>query len=266
MKLKNTIISACLLASSTAWNVQAADSQVLATINGTPLTQAAVENFMQHVRKPLSFKEALAEMITIELLVEKRLNAGIEKESLLALELDRQRKALIASDALEQILSEYKASDEEINALYKQQYLTEEEAFEYNASHILVKEKSLADDLIKQLNQDADFSELAKAHSTGPSSVKGGNLGWFAATKMVKPFADATAALTKGHISQQAVQTQFGWHIIKLNDKRKKEIPTLESVRENIITQLSSLKIRTEIQRLQQQADIQVLNNKHAQQ
>ncbi|OHD58633.1 MAG: peptidylprolyl isomerase [Spirochaetes bacterium GWF1_49_6] len=85
---------------------------------------------------------------------------------------------------------------------------------EYRASHILVKEKSLAEELLRQLRKGKNFAELAKQYSTCPSKSKGGDLGWFGPGKMVKPFEDAVARMRSGGLSG-VVSTQFGYHIIK---------------------------------------------------
>ena len=90
---------------------------------------------------------------------------------------------------------------------------------EWRASHILVKEKGLADELKKRLSRGASFAALAKEHSTCPSKHKGGDLGWFGSGKMVKPFEDAVAKLSHGSVSQP-VKTQFGYHIIKKTGQR----------------------------------------------
>ncbi len=229
--------------------------KVLATINGTDITQAAVENHMLHVKSSMSFRTALATMITIEVLATERLKTPLITDSVLQLELDRNRKALLASATSEALLQSFKMSDEEIEAAYQEQYLTERLLKEYQASHILVKTKQQADDLFAQLEQDADFAALAKQHSTGPSGKNGGSLGWFNLSKMVKPFSTATASLTKNGISAP-VKTQFGWHIIKLNDVREITPPTLASVKNKIKSRFAALKLNDEIEKLIATADI----------
>ena len=91
---------------------------------------------------------------------------------------------------------------------------------EIQARHILLEEKEKALKIIKELEQGADFAELAKKHSTGPSASNGGNLGYFAEGQMVPSFSKAAFSLKKGEITTDPVQTEFGWHIIKLEDRR----------------------------------------------
>jgi len=238
-----------------------ADSRVLATVNGTPITQAAVDNFRQHVKKSISLQDALSKIITIEILVSKRLESPIEKESTLQLELDRNRKGIIANSLLEELVGGFTLSPKELQAEYKQQYLSEDALQEYNANHILVKTKAEANTIIVALKHGSNFEELAKQHSTGPSGKNGGALGWFSRSKMVKPFSDATVALKKGDTTLAPVKTRFGWHIIKLNDIRKNTPPSLKSVADKIKRRDAALKLQVKLLELQNSAVIEVKNN-----
>ncbi len=233
-----------------------AASKVLVTVNGHEITQAAVENFMTQTKKSISPQEALSKMITVEILASKRLEKPILKDSTLQLELDRNRKGIIANDLLEEIVRSFSMTPEELKAEYEKQYLSDTALQEYNANHILLKTKDEAMTLIRQLNEGADFNTLAKEYSTGPSGKKGGALGWFNKNKMVKPFSDATVALSKGTFTQEPVKTQFGWHIIKLNDVRKNTPPDLKSVADKIKRRDAAIKLQKEIAKLQQEATI----------
>ncbi|MBL7004324.1 MAG: peptidylprolyl isomerase [Gammaproteobacteria bacterium] len=249
------IITALLLCAS----LQAQSApKVLATVNGQAITQAQIENFMAHNQTPLSYRDALAEIITIELLAEKRLTQGILPDTKLYLELDRQRKAVIASDMLQQILKSFTISDETIESEYKKTYTSLSALTEYNARHILVDSETQAKELITELSNGADFAALAKVHSSGPSGKNGGSLGWFDSSRMVKPFSDATAALKKGAFTMTPVNTDFGWHIIKLDDTRINQAPTLESVKKEIINRLSTLELSKALNELRKTAVIEV--------
>ena len=105
---------------------------------------------------------------------------------------------------------------------------------QFKARHILVETQSAAADLITQLDEGADFEELAKEHSTGPSGPSGGDLGWFAPNQMVKPFSDSVSGLENGAYTKEPVQTEFGWHVILREDSRNNEPPPLDSVRDVI--------------------------------
>ncbi len=106
---------------------------------------------------------------------------------------------------------------------------------EYKARHILVEKKETAESLIRDLQAGGDFAKLATAESKDPgSAAKGGDLGWFSAQSMVKPFADALATLEKGATTKTPVQTQYGWHVIQLEDTRSPEAPAFADVKQQV--------------------------------
>ena len=105
----------------------------------------------------------------------------------------------------------------------------------------------------------ADFISLAKERSTGPSGKNGGDLGFFTADQMVPPFSKAAYALRKGETSDKPVQTQFGWHVIKLNETREKKIPSLEKVRPQLVQNLRQRKINDYLNSLSENSEINFL-------
>lgn len=108
-------------------------------------------------------------------------------------------------------------------------------AQEFNAKHILVASEQEAKDIIAELNKGGSFAKIAKDKSKDPGSKdKGGELGWFPANTMVKPFAEALSALKKGSVSAAPVQTQFGWHVIKLEDTRPLQAPEFDKVKDDL--------------------------------
>jgi peptidyl-prolyl cis-trans isomerase C len=107
----------------------------------------------------------------------------------------------------------------------------------------LVPTKEKAEQLIKKLKGGAKFEDVAKAESTDNSKTSGGDLGWFTATRMVKPFADAVKALKKGETTPEPVQTQYGWHIIKLEETREVTPPPFEQVKAQVSKNLIQKKL-----------------------
>ena len=104
----------------------------------------------------------------------------------------------------------------------------------------------------------ADFLELAKAHSTGPSGKNGGDLGWFEREQMVAPFSEATAALEKNAITTEPVQTQFGWHVIRLDDKRENPPPNLDDVKPDLTTELQRRRAATYMRTVREHVNVEV--------
>jgi len=146
-------------------------------------------------------------------------------------------------------------SDEELKKLYDEQV---PKGNEYKARHILVEDEEAAKKLIVELDGGADFSELAKEHSTGPSGKTGGELGWFSPQQMVAPFSEAAATLEKGSYTKQPVKTQFGWHIIILDDVRESTPPAFEEVKPQLQTFVQKQRIQDYIASLRQSATIEI--------
>lgn len=114
---------------------------------------------------------------------------------------------------------------------------------EYKARHILVKDEEEAKNMIEKLDGGADFGDLAREHSLGPTGKNGGELEWFDANQMVAPFSEAVAAMEKGTYTKTPVQTQFGWHVIELQDSRKAEPPSFEDAKQQLTALLKRQKL-----------------------
>src|SRR5690606_37432873 len=145
-------------------------------------------------------------------------------------------------------------SDLEIEAAYQEQVkLAPRE--QYRARHSLVETQAEAEKIIEQLDSGKPFEELAKESSQGPSAASGGDLGWFSPNQMVKPFADAVAALEDGAYTKEPVQTEFGWHVILREDSRATEPPTLASVRDVVTQSVQQKKFQAHLDQLRQNAE-----------
>jgi len=130
---------------------------------------------------------------------------------------------------------------------------------ELKARHILVKEKTQAEQIITELDLGGDFAKLAEKHSTDAGSAKkGGELGWFRPQQMVAEFSNAALLLDKGKYTKVPVQSQFGWHIIKLEDSRDVAPPTFEQVKPKLAQALKQKRVAEYIQSLEKKADIKV--------
>jgi peptidyl-prolyl cis-trans isomerase C len=147
-------------------------------------------------------------------------------------------------------------TDEELQAEYDAQYAAADPVEEFNASHILVETEEEAQALIDALGEGADFAELAAENSIGPSGPNGGQLGWFTAGMMVPEFEAAVFELEAGEVSAP-VQTQFGWHVILLNDMREQAPPALEQVRAELIEGLRRARVDAASTSLMGEAEIE---------
>ncbi|MEO0653962.1 MAG: peptidylprolyl isomerase [Pseudomonadota bacterium] len=172
-----------------------------------------------------------------------------------ALAIENERRALLASQLIEEV-AEGAVTDEALQAAYDEAYGNLEPETEFNAAHILVETEEEARALIEELDGGADFATLAREHSTGPSGPNGGSLGWFGKGMMVPPFEEAVIALEPGAFSQDPVQTQFGWHVLILNETRVKDAPTLDAVREELAAEVQGAAVDARVQELTDAAEI----------
>ncbi len=178
-----------------------------------------------------------------------------ELNTLNALRLENETRSLRAVQTVEAITAA-EVTDEAIQSAYDAQFAEFVGEDEFNASHILVETEEEANEIKTQLDDGADFAELAKEKSTGPSGPNGGSLGWFGKGQMVPEFENAVVALEKGRVSDP-VQTQFGWHVVALNDKRKSQAPALDAVRGDLAQTIRQEAIQAKIDELTQSAQIE---------
>jgi peptidyl-prolyl cis-trans isomerase C len=213
---------------------------VMATVGGTDITlghmlavRAALPAQYDQVPPEVLFKGVLDQLIQQELL--SQAHEG-EMSRAAALQLENERRAVLAADVAEGVVNA-DLTEERLQAAYEAQYAGAEEETEYKAAHILVETEEAAQKLVADLEGGANFAALAQEHSIGPSGPSGGDLGWFGDGVMVPEFFAAVSALEVGTVSAP-VQTQFGWHVIKLEETRVKERPTLDAVREEMTNAL----------------------------
>jgi peptidyl-prolyl cis-trans isomerase C len=170
------------------------------------------------------------------------------------LALENEERALIAAEEVGKVL-ETGVTEEAIEQAYKDTYDSAEEETEYKASHILVETEEEAKAIVTDLEGGADFAATAQEKSTGPSGPNGGSLGWFGKGMMVAAFEEAVVALEGGAFSAP-VQTQFGWHVIKLEETRIKEAPALDAVRDELRSQVEQAVVKAHIDALVENANV----------
>jgi len=169
--------------------------------------------------------------------------------------LENERLALLSNGAVDAMIAKG-ADPEALQKAYDAQYGNVEPKAEYNASHILVETAETAQEVIQMINDGGDFAEVAKEKSTGPSGPNGGELGWFGEGVMVPEFQAAVLEMEAGTVSEP-VQTQFGWHVIKLNETREVPAPTLEEVSEELSQTIIQGQIEVAIDEIRSAATIE---------
>jgi len=202
--------------------------------------QAVLDLLLQsRIQKPISQAtsqeraSAVAELTNIYVISSLPRAIELGESTEIKAQIELQEKAILFNAFAIDFIANNQATEQEIFNTYEEQ-LALAPSREFKARHILVDTQSAAVALTEELKGGADFIELAKEHSTGPSGPSGGDLGWFTAQAMVQPFSTAVAAMENGAFTSEPVQTQFGWHIILREDSRDGTPPTLDSVRDVI--------------------------------
>ena len=237
---------------------------VVATVGGEPITEADLAFAAEDIGADISQipqdqlrAVLLAQMIDIKLMAQAGSAQGLKDDPLFKL-----RLTYLTDRALRRAYSKAAISDtitpEAIKAEYEKQVAAIPSEDEIHARHILVSTEEDAKAIKAQLDGGADFIELAKTKSIEPNAAQsGGDLGYFKRGVMVKPFADAAFAMQVGQISDP-IQTQFGWHIIKVEDRRPAAKPTLEEMSQQIGQQLYVAKYRETFDALRKATTIDI--------
>lgn len=236
-------------------------AETVKTVNGAPMDSAVLDAYIQNrVNKPLEQvtpeeRQALTtELTDIYLLSTQESAKELEDDPEVAAQLELQKRGVLAQAAAEEFLAENQPTEEEVQAEYQEQ-VKMAPSQQFKARHILVETQAAAQDVIRQLDEGADFQELAKQSSTGPSAPSGGDLGWFSSNQMVKPFSDAVVQLEDGAYTKEPVQTEFGWHVIMREESRAAEPPTLASVRDAVTQSVQQKKFQAHLEELRQEAE-----------
>ena len=228
-------------AAPAATDTTATATPPVAIVDGTPISREAYDDYLKSLLrgKPLTDvtadekNQVLDQMINMQLIAAQAEKDGLEKDPEVATRIALLRTQVLADAAAQKYVKANGPSDQELHAAYDAAtYKTE-----YHASHILVPTKEKADQLIKKIKGGAKFEDVAKAESTDNSKTNGGDLGWFTTARMVKPFGDAVKGLKKGEFTTDPVQTQYGWHIIKLADTRDAPFDQLKAQLTNTLMQ-----------------------------
>ncbi len=223
--------------------------KILATVGGKPITAQDVDAFLmrmgqraQSYNNPEGRAAILEQLIAQQLLLIDANISMLEREPAFKDQMRKVREELLINYSMQKVMDGVRVSDDEVKKYYDEHKEQMVSAKTFNASHILVADKALADQLLSDIRAGKlDFADAAAANSTCPSGKEGGNLGDFSAGQMVPEFEKACEAMEVGSISEP-VQTQFGWHIIKLNARSEGEAMAFDAVKEQIAGALRSEK------------------------
>jgi peptidyl-prolyl cis-trans isomerase C len=236
-------------------------SDVVATVNKEPLTQQDLNTYIATRRAsqpdvPLEEDEALNQLVRLELIKQQAEKEDVDEREDIQAQLEWQRTNLLVDTFMKKRIAEMRFTDEELRDEYQAQ-LAKLSNREYKARHILLKTRAEAVEIIKQLEDGASFKQMAE-DSAAPTAIEGGDLGWFSPEQMVPPFAQAVQKLKVGAYSKAPVKTQYGWHVILLEDIRELDPPAYEEVKERVEAILTDRAIQSYIAQLREQAQVDI--------
>jgi peptidyl-prolyl cis-trans isomerase C len=254
--LRVLAFSAAMVASTAVF------AQNIATVNGKPIPKAREDAWVEQLKKqgqqdsPQLRQQIKEQLIQREVFMQEVAKRGIAEKPDVKFQLDVQRQNALIQALMRDELAKSPITDEQIKAAYEEQKKATG-AKEYKVRHILVETEADAKDVTAQLKKGAKWEDLAKKSKDPGSAQRGGELDWAGAGAYVKPFSDAMVKLDKGQMTDAPVQSQFGWHVIKVDDVREAQFPPLEQVAPQIREALQQQKMAAYAEQLRKAAKIQ---------
>ena len=221
----------------------------VAVVNGKTIPNARMEELVKQITSQpnapqdspdlrLKIKE---ELIAREIFIQEADKLKLDKDADVKTQMEIARQTILIRALVNDFKNKHPVSDTEINTEY-QKAKAQAGDTEYHVRHILLGTQEEANAVIAKLKAGASFEELAKQSKDPGSASNGGDLDWATPVTFVKPFSDAMVSLKKGQMTETPVQTQFGWHIIKLDDTRPTKFPTLDEIKKQIAENLEQMK------------------------
>lgn len=252
-----------LVACGKAGAPDAAESaEPVAVVNGEPISRSQFDLYVATVARQSGREvteeqkpELLDQFIAMQLAADAAEKIGLPEEPKVEDQLALARLNVIVDASLQKYLEANPVTDAELKPEYDAQVAAMPS--EYHARHILVEDKAAADAITKEVQGGSDFAKLAAEKSKDSSAESGGDLGWFTLDTMAKPFSDAVKTLQPGQITDEPVQSQFGWHVIKLEESRTSAPPSFEEVKDRVKVLVQRKKLQTYLDGLREKAKIE---------
>lgn len=239
-----------------------ATAQNLAVVNGKPVPSSRADAMVKQLSaqgqpdSPQLRAMVKEELINREILIQEADKLGLSNSPDVKNQVEIARQSIAIRALVQDYLKKNPVKDADIQAEYDK-FKSQAGDKEYHARHILVEKEEDAKGIISKLKGGAKFEELAKQSKDPGSAANGGDLDWASPASFVKPFSDAMVALQKGQITETPVKTQYGFHVIKLEDVRAAKIPSLEEVKPQIAESLQQKKLQAFQEDLRKKAKIQ---------
>jgi peptidyl-prolyl cis-trans isomerase C len=235
-------------------------AQNIAVVNGRAIPKERADLFLKELEKqgqPVTPELATLvrqELVDREILLQEAERRGLPAKPELKFQIDAARQQVLIQALVQDEMSKNPVKESDIKAEYER--LSKLQGDEYRAKHILVETEDGAKAVIQKLSKGAKFEDLAKESKDPGSAARGGDLDWASPSNFVKPFADAMVALKKGETTQAPVQSQFGWHVIRLEDTRKAQIPAFDEVKAQLSESLQRRRLGEFQEKLKSKAKI----------
>ncbi len=263
-KILSGFLVAGLMLTAAPW---ASAGSAVATVNGTPISQKDYDFYLEQAmhrrgqqsknRGGVNRQAVINELVNRELLHQAAIKEKVENDDAVAFQLKQLKVDALIQGLINKISKDHPITDKELKKEYDKR-IAGAKLTEYKARHILLKTEEEAKTVIAELDSGAKFADLAKKKSTGPSAKDGGELGWFNPAQMVPPFSQAVAQLKKGHYTEKPVKTQFGWHVIMLENVRKRTPPKFKDIKAQLRVVLQNQRVQKYIVSLRKHAKIDI--------
>jgi len=252
------VLAACNKAATPA---PEATGEHVATVNGKALPKSEFDLYVANMSRQSGREMAgqqdqlLDQYISMQLAADEAEKAGIEKDPKVRDQLALARLQVLVDAGLQKYLEAHPVQESELRPEYDAQVAALPR--EYHARHILVDDEAAAVAITKELKGGGDFAKIAAKRSKDSSSKSGGDLGWFTLDTMVKPFADAVKVMQPGQLTEQPVQSQYGWHVIKLEETRATSAPPFDEVKDRVKMIVQRKKLQTHLEDLRKTAKVE---------
>ena len=253
------LLAACNKAATPA---PEAPAERIATVNGKPVAKSEFDLYVDSMSRQAGAQvtaeqkaEMLDQYLKMQVAADQAEKDGVDKDPKVRDQLALARRQVLMQAGLQKYLDSHPVQDSELRPEYDRQVAALPR--EYHARHILVDDQAAAEAITKQLQGGADFAKLAAKRSKDDSRKNGGDLGWFTLENMVKPFADAVRTLAPGELTREPVHSEFGWHVIKLEESRPSAAPPFDEVKDRVKTYVQRKKLQEHLDELVKAAKVE---------
>ena len=260
--LKSGKFAALAILGALAINPAFAEEKSAAMVNGVSITQARIDMRVKaataqgQADSPELRKAIREDMINMEVLVQEAAKLGLDKNPDVVQQVELTRQQVLAGAFVQNYAKSHPISEDQLKQEYDK-LKVKLGSKEYNARHVLVETEAEAKDIIAQLGKKGKFEKLAEKSKDTGSAAQGGSLGWNVPGNFVPEFANAMLNLKKGEYTKEPVKSQFGWHVIKVDDIRDMKVPSFEEIKPQLQQRLQQQSIKQSIDELRAKAKIE---------